>query len=151
MEEGSSAKPQLRVALFLDAGNEVQPCAWCAKQLSCGSARFEKLMTPIPNIKTLPLLGVALVMASCAAPKAIVVEQAPVPKKQEIKPEPLVVESELPAFPDDGIRMPEMLGMPEDGDFRSANPTGVKQSGAVISRPPTDPPSRVKPKAADRE
>ena len=109
-------------------------------------------MMPTLNIKTFALLGVALALASCAAPKATVVEQAPVPKKQESVPEPVVAESELPALPDDGIRMPDMLGMPGDGDVRSTSPVGQKTSsgsGAVISRPPTDPPSRVKPKPTE--
>ncbi len=106
-------------------------------------------MRPTPNKKTSALLGIALALASCAAPRAIVVERAAVPKTQKTVPEPMVAESELPALPDDGIRMPDMLGMPGDGDFRSTQPIGVKGSGAVISRPPTDPPSRVKPKAAE--
>jgi hypothetical protein len=106
-------------------------------------------MMATPNLKTSALLGIALALASCAAPKATVVEQAAVPKTQESVPEPVLAESELPALPDDGIRMPDMLGMPGDGDFRSTNPIGVKEAGAVISRPPTDPPSRVKPKPAE--
>lgn len=111
-------------------------------------------MMPIPHIKTFALLGVALALASCAAPKATVVEQVAVPKTQESVPEPVVAEPELPAFADDGMRMPDMIGMPSDGDFRSTSPLGQKTisgSGAVISRPPTDPPSRVKPKPADGE
>lgn len=106
-------------------------------------------MMPRLNKMIAALLGVVWALASCAAPKAIVVEQSPVPKKQEGAPVPVVAESELPALPDDGIRMPDMLGMPGDGDFRSTNPIGVKEAGAVISRPPTDPPSRVKPKVAE--
>ena len=106
-------------------------------------------MMPTPNIKTFALLGVALALASCAAPKSTVVEQAAVPKTQESVPEPMVAESELPALPDDGIRMPDMLGLPGDGDFRSTNPVGMKGAGAVISRPPTDPPSRVRPKPTE--
>jgi hypothetical protein len=108
-------------------------------------------MMPTPNIKTSALLGVALTLASCVAPKATVVEQAAVTKTQESVPEPMVAELELPALPEDGIRMPDMLGLPGDGDFRSTHPVGMKGAGAVISRPPTDPPSRVKPKAADGE
>ena len=102
-------------------------------------------MMPIPKIKTIALLSAAWALASCVPPKALVVEQAAVPKKPEKVLPPVVSESELPALPDDGIRMPDMLGMPGDGDFRSTNPIGLKESGAVISRPPTDPPSRVKP------
>jgi len=95
------------------------------------------------------LLGVALALGSCAAPKAIIVEEPPVSKKEEKAAKALVSEPEIPALPDDGIRMPDMLGMPSDGDLRSKNPAAAATgSGAVISRPPTDPPSRVKPKDA---
>lgn len=87
-------------------------------------------------------------LVSCASPKATPVAEAPVAKKQEEKvPEPMVEEPSLPVMPDDGLRMPDMLAMPDEGEFRSTNPvpkTGT-QSGAVISRVPTDPPSRVKP------
>jgi hypothetical protein len=99
------------------------------------------------------LFLVGLALTSCAAPKAAVVEQAPVPKK-EAAPEPVVPEPELSAFPDDGLRLPEMLDLPSDGDFRATNPPASKianDAGAVISRPPTDPPSRVKPAAPTAE
>lgn len=95
-------------------------------------------------------LGLGLVVGSCAPPKAIVIEEAPVKNKVvEPKVEPVAV-PELPVtgLPDDGIRMPEMLNMPGEGEFRGINPALPKapgEAGAVISRPPTDPPSRVKP------
>lgn len=98
------------------------------------------------------LLGGALVLTSCVPPKAIVVEaaSAPAPKEVEKAPEPVAPEPlEPPPLPNDGLRMPDMLAMPGDDDFRATNPstkTG-EDAGAVISRPPTDPPSRVKPKA----
>ena len=94
----------------------------------------------------LALIGMAL--ASCAAPKAAVVEQAPTPKNEKAAPDPIAPEPELAAFPDEGLRLPEMLDLPSDGDFRATNPPASKigsDAGAVISRPPTDPPSRVKP------
>lgn len=105
-----------------------------------------------PRKTTVALLGVVLALVSCAAPKAIVAEQVAVPTKVEKAPEAVVSEPAIPALPDDGIRMPDMLGMPSEGDFRATNPLSPKtgaESGAVISRPPTDPPSRVKPKAAE--
>jgi hypothetical protein len=54
----------------------------------------------------------------------------------------------------DGIRMPDLLAMPTDADFRPTNPAAKRAqaggpSGAVIARPPTDPPSRVKPKSGE--
>jgi len=84
-----------------------------------------------------------------------VIAEAPVKKKVEPQVEALAVpELPLTGLPDDGIRMPEMLNMPSDGEFRATNPALPKTSGetgAVISRPPTDPPSRVKPKPAGTE
>ncbi len=96
------------------------------------------------------LLGCALLSASCVPPKATVVEAAPTAqKKVEKAPEPVALEEPLmPVSQDDGLRMPgNMLELPSDNDFRATNPTAKPgDAGAVISRPPTDPPSRVKPK-----
>ncbi|MEY3894910.1 MAG: hypothetical protein RLZZ214_429 [Verrucomicrobiota bacterium] len=100
------------------------------------------------------VLGIATALASCA-PKATVVAEAPAVKKVEKAPEqPVVEEPVLPVQEDDGLRGPDMLVMPDEGSFRSTNPTAPKTgaaAGAVIARPPTDPPSRVKPKAAEGE
>ena len=94
------------------------------------------------------VFGIVGMLVSCA-PKATIVAEAPAPKKVEKAPESVAQEPAVPTQEDDGLRLPSMLAMPEAGDFRSTNPTAPKtgsQSGAVISRPPTDPPSRVKPK-----
>ncbi|MEO5916710.1 MAG: hypothetical protein ABIS50_20955 [Luteolibacter sp.] len=102
-----------------------------------------------PNLKIFALLGLAMAAISCAAPKAPVVAEEPVEKKQEKVPEPLVQEPEMPALPsDDSPRLPgQMLDLPSDGDFRPSNPVLPKVgAGGVVIRPPTDPPSRVKPK-----
>ena len=99
---------------------------------------------------TVLLLGCVLLSASCVPPKAEVVEAAAPPtKKVEKTPEPEVaVETPLPPLDgNDGLRVGEMLDLPTESDFRATNPTQKPgDSGAVISRPPTDPPSRVKPK-----
>ncbi|RYD20004.1 MAG: hypothetical protein EOP88_16795 [Verrucomicrobiaceae bacterium] len=99
---------------------------------------------------TFVLLGCALLSASCVPPKATVVEAAaPAQKKVEKAPEPIAQEEiPLPSGEDYGLRMPSnMLELPSDSDFRATNPTAKPgDAGAVISRPPTDPPSRVKPK-----
>jgi hypothetical protein len=41
---------------------------------------------------------------------------------------------------EDGIRLPDMLGMPGDGEFRTNRPAagGSPGSGAVIARPPVE-------------
>jgi hypothetical protein len=100
------------------------------------------------------LLGLALALASCA-PKAEVVAEPPAVKKVKKAPEVAVTEEPVMPMPeDDGLRMPDMLGLPGDGDFRSTQPgvsTTGAASGTVTIRPPTDPPSRVKPKAVEGE
>jgi hypothetical protein len=83
---------------------------------------------------------IALVLASCAAPKAIVVNEAPSPQV----PAQQAVADGMPApaaKPDDGIRLPDMLGLPGEGEFRkSASPPSdtTGGSGAVIARPPVE-------------
>jgi hypothetical protein len=120
-----------------------------------GVAALELKMT-IPKFLPCVLCGLVLALASCAAPKAITVAAAPATKKEEPKvPEPVAPEPMLPGLPNDGIRGSDtMLALPGEGDFRATNPALPKPggaSGAVIARPPTDPPSRVKPKADEPE
>lgn len=121
--------------------------------LGGGVAALELNMT-IPKMLPCVLCGLVLALASCAAPKAVVVAAAPLEKKKEPKvPEPVAPDPLLPGLPNDGIRGGDtMLALPGEGDFRATNPALPKPgggSGAVISRPPTDPPSRVKPKAEE--
>lgn len=99
---------------------------------------------------TLARIAPALALFSCAAPKATVIENAPA-RKTETAP-PTVPEPPAPTAPDDGIRLPDMLAMPGEGEFRATAPVTPKagsQPNAVISRPPTDPPARPKPQAAE--
>ena len=58
----------------------------------------------------------------------------PAPAKPEAKKE------KSTAANGDGIRLPSMLGLPEDKDLKATNPTVPKsnEGGAVISRPPTE-------------
>jgi hypothetical protein len=104
------------------------------------------------KITAYALLPMSMVLVSCVAPKATVIAPPPVVKNEEKKlPEPTPPEPMLPGLPDDGNRMPDMLVMPGEGEFRSTKPVAPKtgtEAGAVISRPPTDPPLRVKPKPA---
>ena len=71
----------------------------------------------------------------------------PVAKKEEVATVPTEPEAPIPTTPDDGIRLPDMLTLPGEGDFRATNPTAPKTSpeaSAVTVRPPTDPPPRPK-------
>jgi hypothetical protein len=96
--------------------------------------------------------GLASLLVACATPKATPVITPPAALKAPETVEPVVAlppESPPLGLPDDGIRMPDMLGMPSENDFRPTasiikDPT--TGSGVVVSRPPTEPPERVKPK-----
>ena len=103
---------------------------------------------------TLARIGPALALLSCAAPKARVVEPPKPPGDSAAVVDPAL--PDLGALPsqDRGIRLPDMLGLPGDAEFRTTSPLPPKNggsAGAVISRPPTDPPSRPKPKPAGNE
>lgn len=96
--------------------------------------------------KTATLL-LAIGLASCAAPKATVVAEAPVnsaPKKSKatqtevadlspaaIKPTPLPVRR-------DGLRLPNMLDLPQDDQLRSAPDVPKDGKATVIARPPEE-------------
>lgn len=102
---------------------------------------------------TLARIAPALALWSCAAPKATVVAPPP-PKTDPAAVVPVPTEPLPVAQPDRGIRLPDMLAMPGDGEFRATTPNATKvgsEVGAVISRPPTDPPSRPKAKPAANE
>jgi hypothetical protein len=57
--------------------------------------------------------------------------------------------ADLPPSPieDLGLRLPPMLNLPGEREFRASNPAVPRpgDGGAVISRPPTDPPPRPRP------
>ena len=105
------------------------------------------------KLKTLVPLSLALALLSCAAPKkAVLLPAAPASPNNAAEEASKPTEPNLPNGPNDGIRMPDMLAMPGDGDFRPTVPPASKtgtESGAVIARPPTEPPSR--PKTEDKE
>ena len=81
-------------------------------------------------------------------PKALVVAQPSVKKPAQAAQQVKNVPAELPKrdLDDDDLRLPDMLTMPEKNEFESTNPSAGKSpgGGAVIARPPTDPPSRPK-------
>ncbi len=96
---------------------------------------------------TLARLAPALALFSCAAPKAIVVDEpAPASKTEAVvkAPEPDVP---APSAPADGIRLPDMMTMPGDDEFRATNlnqASAPPDTGAVIARPPTEPAAQPK-------
>ncbi len=94
-----------------------------------------------PKFATLARLAPSLALLSCAVPRAIIVEQAPVPKPGNPSASTAVPEPPAPGTPDDGIRLPDMLGLPDEGEFRSTGAAPASSgSGAVIARPPAAPP-----------
>lgn len=99
-----------------------------------------------PNFPAIPLaLALALALVSCAAPKAIVVGPPPAQKKGTPSVENATASEPVappPAKPDDGIRLPDMVTMPGEDEFRrrtTTPPTTKPDSGAVIARPPKEP------------
>lgn len=99
---------------------------------------------------TLARIAPVLALFSCVTPKANII--APPEPKQEVVAEATVPEIPAAAAPDDGMRLPDMFELPGDGEFRATVPTipqTAADANAVISRPPTDPPSRPKPKEGE--
>lgn len=90
---------------------------------------------------TLACVIPALALLSCAAPKASVVAETPA-EETKIETSAAVPEPTIPNEPDDGIRLPDMLGLPDEGELRSAAslPGKTPESGAVIARPPSGQP-----------
>jgi hypothetical protein len=108
---------------------------------------------------TFAIFGLTWIMASCAATQnAAETAETPAPKA-ETKTEPeLEIAAPDPTIelprPEEGFRMSGILDLPTDREFRSSGSAlGQPRSPAspVISRPPTDPPSRIKPNPAASE
>lgn len=81
------------------------------------------------------ILLAAIALASCATPKAVVVEETGKKKQPASAPAP----PETPAaLADDGLRLGEdWLTLPEDTQLRSTAP--IKDGNAtIITRPPSD-------------
>ncbi len=106
------------------------------------------LFMRLPSLaRTFPVLA----LVSCAAPKADVVEQPAEPKKEVVaekpkEPEPPAAPG-APAEPNDGIRLPDMMTMPDDSEFRATSPAASvskPNAGGVIAKPPSEPPPRPK-------
>ncbi|MBC7980649.1 MAG: hypothetical protein H7Y36_08825 [Armatimonadetes bacterium] len=89
-------------------------------------------------MKTPLLPFILLGLASCAAPKAIVIAEAPaeIPKRAASKP---ARKTDVPTDTNDGIRLPDMLALPEENEFRPTSPDNPKEGGStVITRPPQE-------------
>ncbi len=92
-------------------------------------------------------------------PKALLVESTPSVKKTATNPAVRATANQdlsTRTKPDsnDGLRLPDMLTLPGEDEFQSTSPAAPPSgggTGAVISRPPTDPPSRPKAKEKDGE
>ena len=109
------------------------------------------MKTPV-SILALICIGA---LASCV-PKAIPVatewikETSPVKKSARSVVSLDLPAAETPSNPGSntaaGLRRPDMLTLPEEGDLHGTNtPEKSQRGGAVNVRPPTEPPSRPKP------
>ena len=99
-----------------------------------------------------------LLLAACAKPPAAPDTPAEAAAKPAETPAPdtgtASAETPLPDLPADGLRLPDMFDLPAERDFRASNPSQGSRlqpgGAAVTSRPPTDPPARVKaPESGD--
>lgn len=75
-------------------------------------------------------------LASCGAPKAIIIAEAPVkPAENAVAaaPEPIV-----PADTNDGLRLPDMLALPDEAQLRSSPDPSGDGKATVITRPPKE-------------
>lgn len=98
-------------------------------------------MLPRPVNWIIPVVSLAL--GSCASHAVVEPESAPAAAPQETK-----LEEETAAQPepmgavalDDGIRLPDMLALPGENEFRKPLPSASQSSGsgAVIARPPSE-------------
>jgi hypothetical protein len=84
-------------------------------------------------VKSPIILLAALTFASCAPPKATVIAEAP---KKPVVTAPAAPET--PALADDGLRLPDMLTLPDDNQLRSAAPLKKEGDAAIIASPPTE-------------
>ena len=84
-------------------------------------------------MKSPTILLAALALASCAPPKAIVTPEAP---KKPVSAAPAAPEK--PALADDGLRLPDMLTLPDDTQLRSTAPLKKEGDATIIARPPTE-------------
>ena len=83
------------------------------------------------------ILFLAIGLASCAIPKkALIIAEGP--KEQPKQETAAVSKPSIPAPADDGLRMPDMLALPEDGQLRSTTPADGSGDATVIIRPPAE-------------
>lgn len=78
-----------------------------------------------------------LALASCATPKAVVIEQTPIKQQPSVTSDATV--KKLPALANDGLRMPEdMLALPDDNQLRSTAPIKKDGNATIVTSPPTE-------------
>jgi hypothetical protein len=88
----------------------------------------------------------AIGLASCSAPKATIVEEAPInsgPNLALTQPgvAPVSLKEAKPTLPIariTGLRRPDMLVLPQDEQLRSAPSTAKEGKATVIARPPEE-------------
>ena len=84
-------------------------------------------------MKNSVILLSALALASCVPPKVAAIPE--VPKKPVVN---APVAPEKPALADDGLRLPDMLTLPDATQLRSTAPLKKEGDATIIARPPTE-------------
>lgn len=89
-------------------------------------------------MKTLLITLIGLGLASCAAPKAEIVAEAPKPKSaEETQPSEAVATNST--APDDGLRIgDDILSLPSEEQLRSSPGPSGDGDATVIARPPAE-------------
>lgn len=90
-------------------------------------------------MKTLfsPLAALVLALvSSCATPEAVLIEEAPLIPQPTAAPASSV--EKLTSLANDGLRLGDMLTLPDDNQLRST--TALKKEGeaTIITSPPTE-------------
>jgi hypothetical protein len=115
-----------------------------ARKKSVSIGRFGVTHNAAPEVPADAPVAIPVQGAPVDASAAVAQQQA-APEPAKPKPVKTVTKDRTPSRPEasngDGIRLPSMLGLPEDKDLKATNPTVPKsgnEGGAVISRPPAE-------------
>lgn len=84
------------------------------------------------------IAAIALGLASCGAPKAIVVSEAPTKAPETENPAAEEPQTPIASAPDDGLRLgDDILALPKDEELQSSKPSGDGDA-TIIARPPEE-------------